>query len=61
MKMHLIFMEIKNRFHINGFALRHALKGLGQLGNGMLQATRGARKPNLQAVITHAQHICSKH
>ena len=53
-KMHLIFMEIKNRFHINGFALRLALKGLGKLGNGMLQATRGARKPNLQVVITQA-------
>ena len=61
LKMHLTFIEIKNRFHINGFALRLALKGLGQLGNGMLQATRGARKPNLQVVITHARHVCSKH
>ena len=23
--------------------------------------TRGARKPNLQGVITHASHLCSQH
>ena len=26
-----------------------------------LRATRGARNPNLQVVITHASHLCSKH
>ena len=30
---------------------------LGQL----LRATRGARNPNLQVVITHASHVCSPH
>ena len=30
---------------------------LGQL----LRATRGARNPNLQVVITHASHVCSLH
>ena len=27
----------------------------------LLQATRGARNPNLQVVITHASHVCSQH
>ena len=26
-----------------------------------LRATRGARNPNLQVVITHASHVCSQH
>ena len=26
-----------------------------------LQATRRARNPNLQVVITHASHVCSQH
>ena len=26
-----------------------------------LRATRGARNPNLQVVITHASHLCSQH
>ena len=26
-----------------------------------LRATRGARNPNLQVVITHASHICTQH
>ena len=26
-----------------------------------LQATRGARNPNLQVVITHAPHVCRQH
>ena len=30
---------------------------LGQL----MRATRGARNPNLQVVITHASHVCSQH
>ena len=25
-----------------------------------LQATRGARKPNLQVTVTHARHVCSR-
>ena len=25
-----------------------------------LQATRGARKPNLQVTINHARHVCSR-
>ena len=25
----------------------------------LLQATRGARNPNVQVVITHALHVCS--
>ena len=27
----------------------------------LLRATRGARNPNLQVVITHASHVCSHH
>ena len=27
----------------------------------LLQATRGARDPNLQVVITHASHVCNQH
>ena len=27
----------------------------------LLRATRGARNPNLQVVITHASHVCSQH
>ena len=27
----------------------------------LLQATRGARNPNLQVVITHASHVCNQH
>ena len=27
----------------------------------LLQATRGARNPNLQVVITHASHVCRQH
>ena len=27
----------------------------------LLQATSGARNPNLQVVITHASHVCSLH
>ena len=26
-----------------------------------MRATRGARNPNLQVVITHASHVCSQH
>ena len=26
-----------------------------------LRATRGARNPNLQVVVTHASHLCSQH
>ena len=25
-----------------------------------LQATKGARKPNLQVTVTHARHVCSR-
>ena len=28
---------------------------------GLFLATRGARNPNLQVVITHALHVCSQH
>ena len=34
-----------------GNALRISLK--------LLRATRGARIPNLQVVVTHASHVCS--
>ena len=37
---------------------------LGQIcthGEVLLQATRGARNPNLQVVIMHASHVCSQH
>ena len=27
----------------------------------LLRATRGARNPNLQVVITHVSHVCSQH
>ena len=27
----------------------------------LLQATRGARNPNFQVVITHTVHVCSQH
>ena len=27
----------------------------------LLRATRGARNPNLQVVITHASYVCSQH
>ena len=27
----------------------------------LLRATRGARNPNIQAVITRASHVCSQH
>ena len=27
----------------------------------LLRATRGARNPNLQVVITHTSHVCSQH
>ena len=27
----------------------------------LLRATRGARNPNLQFVITHASYVCSQH
>ena len=27
----------------------------------LLRATRGARNPNLQVVITHASHVCSQY
>ena len=30
-------------------------------GTAYLWATRGARNPNLQDVITHALHVCSQH
>jgi len=26
-----------------------------------LRATRGARNPNVQVVVTHASHVCSQH
>ena len=37
--------------------------GLGRSGYDitLLRATRGARNPNLQVVITHASHVCSQH
>ena len=31
------------------------------LHNDLLRATRGARNPNLQGVITHVSHLCSQH
>ena len=27
----------------------------------LLRATKGARDPNLQVVITYASHVCSQH
>ena len=31
------------------------------IGLSCLRATRGARNPNLQVVVTHASHVCSQH
>ena len=30
------------------------------IGEKLLRATRGARSPNIQVVITHASHVCSQ-
>ena len=41
--------------------LRYVLKCTGGNFITSLWATRGACNPNIQVVITHASHVCSKH
>ena len=40
---------------------RSLMHVLGLFLECLLQATSGARNPNLQVVITHASHVCSLH
>ena len=42
-------------------AVNPVSKGPDKLLQVTKRATRGARNPNLQVVITHASHVCSQH